>query len=89
MFTEEELLQSFSKRYRPNIQLTSLERIDGNKLNQIAPKVAEIYEIACRYIEGQSQAQSSLGVSPTVSGLEEHWQELQGLRKLHKAPSGT
>jgi len=89
VFTEEELLQSVSTRYRANIQMTSLERIDGDKLNQIAPKVAKIYEIACRYIEGHSQPQVTLGVSPTISGLEEHWQDLQDLRKLHNAPTGN
>lgn len=88
VFTEEELLRSVSKRYRANIQMTSLERIDGDKLNQIAPKVVKIFEIACRYIEGHSQPQVTLGVSPTVSGLELHWQELQDLRKLHDAPPG-
>lgn len=87
VFTEEELLQSVSKRYRANIQMTSLAHIDGDKLNQIAPKVVKIFEISCRFIEGHSQPQVTLGVSPTVSGLEAHWQELQSLRKLHQSPS--
>ena len=83
VFTEEELLKGVTKRYRANVQMTTLPNIDGSKLNDIGPKVTEIFEVACRYIDGHSQPLVTLGVSPTLTGLEEHWAELQELKKLN------
>ncbi len=87
VFTEEELLKGVTKRYRANIQMTTLPSIDGSKLNDIGPKVTEIFEVACRYIDGHSQPLVTLGVSPTLTGLEEHWAELQELKKLNDTKS--
>ncbi|OIJ33075.1 hypothetical protein BK826_10495 [Rothia kristinae] len=83
VFTEEELLKGVTKRYRANVQMTTLPNIDGTKLNEIGPKVTEIFEVACRYIDGHSQPLVTLGVSPTLTGLEQHWTELQELKKLN------
>lgn len=83
VFTEEELLKGVTKRYRANVQMTTLPNIDGTKLNEIGPKVTEIFEVACRYIDGHSQPLVTLGVSPTLTGLEQHWAELQELKKLN------
>lgn len=87
VFTEEELLKGVTKRYRANVQMSTLPNIDGSKLNDIGPKVTEIFEVACRYIDGHSQPLLTLGVSPTLSGLEEHWAELQELKKLNDTKS--
>ncbi len=85
VFTEEDLLKGVTKRYRANVQMTTLASIDGVKLNAIAPKVMEIFEVACRYIDGHSQPLVTLGVSPTLTGLEQHWAELQALKKANDA----
>lgn len=85
VFTEEELLKGVTKRYRANVQMTTLPNIDGAKLNEIGPKVTEIFEVACRYIDGHSQPLVTLGVSPTLTGLEQHWAELQELKKANDA----
>lgn len=82
VFTEEELLKGVTKRYRANVQMTTLPQIDGGKLDEIGPKVTEIFEVACRYIDGHSQPLVTLGVSPTLTGLEQHWAELQDLKKI-------
>lgn len=82
VFTEDDLLKGVTKRYRANVQMTTLPSIDGTKLDDIGPKVAEIFEIACRYIDAHSQPLVTLGVSPTLTGLEQHWAELQELKKL-------
>lgn len=87
VFTEEELLKGVTKRYRANVQMTTLPNIDGTKLNEIGPKVAEIFEVACRHIDGHSQPLVTLGVSPTLTGLEQHWTELQELKKLNDSKS--
>lgn len=83
VFTEEELLKGVTKRYRANVQMTTLPQIDGGKLDEIGPKVTEIFEVACRYIDGHSQPLVTLGVSPTLTGLEQHWAELQDLKKIN------
>lgn len=83
VFTEEELLKGVTKRYRANVQMTTLPNIDGTRLNEIGPKVTEIFEVACRHIDGHSQPLVTLGVSPTLTGLEQHWAELQDLKRLN------
>lgn len=83
VFTEEELLKGVTKRYRANVQMTTLPQIDGGRLDEIGPKVTEIFEVACRYIDGHSQPLVTLGVSPTLTGLEQHWAELQELKKIN------
>jgi len=83
VFTETELLQGVTQRYQPNVGMTRLPKIKTDKLGEIIPKVTEVFEEACRYIDGHSQPLVTLGVSPTLSGLEEHWAELQELKKVN------
>lgn len=84
VFTEEELLRGVTKRYRANVQMTTLPSINGAGLDEIGPKVAEIFDLACRFIDGHSQPLITLDVSPTLSGLEQHWAELQKLKQLNE-----
>lgn len=63
--------------------MTTLPQINGGKLDEIEPKVTEIFEVACRYIDGHSQPRVTLGVSATLTGLEHHWAELQDLKKIN------
>lgn len=86
VFTEEILLRGVTRRYQPNVRMTTLSQIDGSKLNEIGPKVAEVFEIACRYIDAHSQPLATLGVSPTLADLEQHWKELQELQKQYGGP---
>lgn len=81
VFTETELLQGVTQRYQPNVGMTKLGKINTEKLGEIITKVTEVFEVACRYIDGHSQPLPTLGVTPTLSGLEQHWQELQDLKK--------
>lgn len=81
VFTEDELLKGVTRRYQANVQMSTLSSIDIGKLGEISPKLTEIFDIACRYIDGHSQALITMDVSPTLTGLEQHWAELQGLKK--------
>jgi hypothetical protein len=63
--------------------MTTLGHINVDKLGEIIPRVSEVVEEACRYIDGHSQALITQGVSPTVAGLEQHGAELQELKKLN------
>jgi predicted ATPase len=83
VFTETELLQGVTQRYQPNVGMTRLPNINTDKLGAIIPKVTEVFEEACRFIDGHSQPLVTLGVSPTLAGLEQHWSDLQDLKKLN------
>ncbi len=72
-----------TQRYQPNVGMTRLPNINTDKLGEIIPKVTEVFEEACRYIDGHSQPLVTLGVSPTLAGLEQHWAELQELKKAN------
>lgn len=87
VFTEDELLKGVTRRYQANVQMTTLANINVDKLGEIIPKVREVFEEACRYIDGHSQALITQGVRPTLAGLEQHWAELQELRKLNEGTS--
>lgn len=77
VFTEEELLRGVTKRYRANVQMTTLTSINGALLDEIAPKVAEIFKVACRHTDAHSQPLAALSVAPTLSELEQHWADLK------------
>lgn len=83
VFTEDELLKGVTRRYQANVQMTTLGNINVDKLGEIIPKVREVFEEACRYIDGHSQALITQGVAPTLAGLEKHWAELQKLKELN------
>ena len=85
VFTETELLQGVSQRYQPNIRMTALANINVDSLPAATAVVTRIFEDACRYISGHSQPLATLGVAPTLPGLEAHWKELQEARKAYLA----
>lgn len=85
VFTETELLQGVTQRYQPNVGMTRLSKIKIDKLGKIIPKVTEVFEEACRYIDSHSQPLPSLGVRPTLTDLEQHWSELQELKRYYNA----
>lgn len=81
VFTETELLRGVTKRYQANVVMGKLGEINVEAFGEIVPKVNEIFDLACRYMEGHSQPLATLGVSATLAGLEGHWHELQNLKK--------
>ena len=83
VFTETELLQSVTQRYQPNVRMTALPNIKVGALPVAIETVTELFERACRYIDGHSQPLVSLGVSPTVEGLEDDWTHAQECRKTY------
>lgn len=83
VFTETELLQGVTQRYQPNVSMTRLPNINTAKLGEIIPQVTDVFEEACRYIDAHSQPLVTLGVSPTLAGLQQRWAELQELKKVN------
>lgn len=88
VFTESELLAGVSQRYQPNIRMTTLNSIKAVALPGASKVVTRIFEDACRYIPGHSQPLPTLGISPTLPGLEAHWKELQDARKSYLDATG-
>ncbi|MFD1861061.1 hypothetical protein EHW97_13715 [Aeromicrobium camelliae] len=83
VFTETELLQGVTQRYQPNVRMTNLPKIKADALPDAIETVNRIFEEACRYIDGHSQPLPTLGVSPTLGGLETHWAELTAARTTY------
>ncbi|WP_457062878.1 AAA family ATPase [Mycobacteroides abscessus] len=83
VFTETELLKGVSQRLQPNIRMTTLREIKVGALPAASEVVTRIFEDACRYIAAHSQPLLTLGVGPSLSGLEAHWKELQDARKQY------
>jgi hypothetical protein len=63
--------------------MTALPSIKVVALPVAIETVTDLFERACRYIDGHSQPLVSLGVSPTVEGLEEDWVRAQECRKTY------
>lgn len=80
VFTETELLQGVTQRYQPNVRMTSLPSIKTVALPAAIEVVNRVFEEACRYIDGHSQPLASMNISPSLTGLEAHWKELQEAR---------
>lgn len=83
VFTETELLQGVAQRCQPQVRITVLPKIRAQALPDAIEVVTRVFEEACRYIPGHSQPLPTLGVAPTLSGLEAHWHELQDCRKAY------
>jgi len=83
VFTETELLKGVSQRLQPNIRMTTLRDIKVGALPAASGVVARVFEDACRFIAAHSQPLATLGVGPSLSGLEAHWKELQDARKTY------
>jgi hypothetical protein len=64
--------------------MTNLAKIKVEKLPATVKTVMGVFDDACRFTEAHSQAMATLGVAPTLEGLEADWAKLQEARKLHK-----
>jgi ABC-type lipoprotein export system ATPase subunit len=83
VFTETELLRGVTQRYQPNVGMSRLSNINTEKLPELIETVNGIFEDACRFIDSHSQPLATLGVSPTLQGLEKHWAKLQECVKVN------
>jgi hypothetical protein len=77
--------QGVTQRYQPNVRMTNLPKIKFGALPVAIETVNRIFEESCRYIDGHSRPLPSLGVSPTLAGLEAHWLELTQARTAYNA----
>jgi hypothetical protein len=57
VLVETDLLKSTVKRYRKNVALTSLEKINGNLIDQYKAELSEIFERCCLYTDAHSNTE--------------------------------
>ena len=67
------------------MRVTGLANIKPAALPAAIATVTKVFDDACRFIEGNSQSLLSLGVSPTLAGLEADWQALLDCQKAYAA----
>lgn len=83
---EMELLAGVTQRYQPNVVMTALSKIKGDRLAEAVGVIQPIFEKACRIMEGHSQPLETLAVRPTLEELEQDWADLlAALEKYRKA----
>lgn len=80
VFVETELLAEVSQRYQPNVKMGALLNIKPKALPQAIGTVTQIFNSSSRYIESHSQPLVTLGVAPTLEGLEKDWKDLTTCR---------
>jgi len=83
VFVESELLAEVTQRYQPNVRMTALPKIKAAALPEAIQTITTVFEDACRYIDGHSQPLASLGVSPTLAGLEQDWATLKACQRKY------
>jgi predicted ATPase len=83
VFVESELLAEVTLRYQPNVRMTALPKIKAAALPDAIQTVTTVFEDACRYIDGHSQPLASLGVAPTLAGLEQDWTTLKECQRRY------
>jgi hypothetical protein len=70
---EDQLFRSVVERYRPNIMMTALPKINYGGLKVAADAIYPVYERACRYIGSHSQPRETLNVRPSHDDLKADW----------------
>ena len=82
VFVESEVLNEVTMRYQPNVKMGALEKIKVAALPDTIPTVTEVFDRACRYIDGHSQPLPTLYVTPTLTDLEQDWKTLTDCRTV-------
>lgn len=82
---EKDLLKGVTERYRPNVRMTVLDQIRADRLPAAVQAIAPVFEKCCRMIASHSQPLPTLGVRPTLEGLEQDWAALRKAREEYLA----
>jgi len=70
---EEEILAGVTKRYQPNVRMTVLPKIHGDKLKAVTYAILPLFEKACRITEAHAQPAETLSTHPTASEFAADW----------------
>jgi ABC-type Mn2+/Zn2+ transport system ATPase subunit len=79
VFVEKEMLLGTVKRYRKNVALTFLERINGALIDKNKERLNDIFEKCCGYIEAHSSP-NGVPAQPTLTELKTDFDEVCQIR---------
>lgn len=80
VFVEMEVLQGVTQRYQPNVMMGALDKIKSEALPGCIATVNEVFNRACRLIDGHSQPLASQTTSPKLAELKADWETLKTCR---------
>lgn len=84
-FVEQELLQNVTQRYRKNIMMTRLSKIDSSRLDGTIAVIEPLFDRACERMTGHSHAAEYLSTKPTVAEVQDDWAKAQAARAAYIA----
>lgn len=84
-FVEQELLQNVTQRYRKNIMMTRLSKIDSSRLDAAIAVIEPLFDRACERMTGHSHAAEYMSTKPTVSEVQEDWKKAKAARSAYIA----
>lgn len=84
-FVEQELLQNVTQRYRANIMMTRLAKIDSSRLDAAVAVVKPLFDRACARMSGHSQPAEYMSTKPTFDELQADWVSAQAARDVYIA----
>lgn len=84
-FVEQELLQNVTQRYRKNIMMTRLSKIDASRLDGAVAVIEPLFDRACERMTGHAHAAEYMNTKPTVSELQEDWDKAKAARAAYIA----
>lgn len=84
-FVEQELLQNVTQRYRKNIMMTRLSKIDSSRLDAAIAVIEPLFDRACERMTGHSHAAEYMSTKPTVSEVQEDWEKAEAARSAYIA----
>lgn len=84
-FVEQELLQNVTQRYRKNIMMTRLSKIDSTRLDAAIAVIEPLFDRACERMTGHSHAAEYMSTKPTYAELQEDWEKAKAARAAYIA----
>lgn len=85
VFVESEMLAGVTGRLQPNVMLTKLPQIRGERVAQATQVIMPIYERCCRQTPAHSQPLETLSVRPRLQDVESDWASISAARETYLA----
>jgi recombinational DNA repair ATPase RecF len=82
-FVEQELLQNVTQRYRHNVMMTRLSKIDTSRFDAAVAVIEPLFARACDRMTGHSHAAEYMSTKPTVDELQEDWEKAKAARTAY------
>lgn len=84
-FVEQELLQNVTQRYRANVMMTRLSKIDTGRFDAAVAIIEPLFARACDRMTGHSHAAEYMSTKPTFDELQEDWEKAKAARTAYLA----